>query len=629
MLRDNTSSKNLSKLLESQVRDNAGLGFNSQVFDSQVFDCEELHNHESDNRVPKNPKNDRYKPGEGYHAVPPLYTGTFLPLKPDLVIINYHNSSDSVANVFNVESSTNEPSKDMSKTLRPDAPIVEDWISDSKDETKIESVPKQRESSSVKSFDHVKSSRESSKKVKHPKQSANLETNNQKSRVRMTDPHSNRNVVPTAVLTRSRLVSLNAAKPVPTAITQLTIKSTWLVKHVVNKAHSPVRRLINQRTATKNSNFNKKVTTVKVNKGNLQRALKDKGNPKGGKIYGKGKIKTGKLDFDDVYFVKEIKFNLFSVSQIAPVNVVGSNLTNSTNSFNTASPSDPAVSLKFRIAVKSSFVDLFKYPNDPNIHEVEDIVYSDDEEDVGAEDDLSNLETNISVSPIPTTRVHKDHPVTQIINDLTSGPQIRSMTRMMDVKSDFLYGTVKEEGNGFQRGKIDQTLFIKKKKGYILLVQVYVDDIIFGSTNKKLCKAFEKLMNDKFQMSSMGEHTFFLGLQVNQKDDGIFISQDKYVAEILRKFSFTDVKSASTPIETEKPLLKDLNSKDVMFIYTAYSDSDYAGSSLDWKSITGGCQFLGCRLISWQCKKKTVVATSSTEAEYVAAASCCTQVLWI
>nr|GFC34883.1 putative ribonuclease H-like domain-containing protein [Tanacetum cinerariifolium] len=117
--------------------------------------------------------------------------------------------------------------------------------------------------------------------------------------------------------------------------------------------------------------------------------------------------------------------------------------------------------------------------------------------------------------------------------------------------------------NGFQRGKIDQTLFIKKQKGDILLVWVYVDDIIFGSTNKELCKAFEKLMNDKFQKSSIEELTFFLGLQVKQKDDGIFISQDKYVAEILKKFGLTDGKSGSTPIDTEKPLLKDANGEDV------------------------------------------------------------------
>ncbi|GJX14856.1 putative ribonuclease H-like domain-containing protein [Tanacetum coccineum] len=268
----------------------------------------------------------------------------------------------------------------------------------------------------------------------------------------------------------------------------------------------------------------------------------------------------------------------------------------------------------------------------------------------------------------------------------------------MDVKSSFLYGKIEEEvyvcqppgfedpnfpnkvykvekalhglhqaprawyetlstyllDNGFQRGKIDKTLFIKRYKGDILLVQVYADDIIFGSTKKELCIAFEKLMHEKFQMSSMGELTFFLGLQVQQKKDRIFISQDKYVAEILKKFRFTEVKTASTPMETQKPLLKDEDGeevdvhmymsmigslmyltssrpdimfavcacaryqvnpkvldlhavkkvfrylkgqpklglwypKDSPFDLVAYTDSDYAGASLDRKYTTGGC----------------------------------------
>ncbi|GJV11163.1 putative ribonuclease H-like domain-containing protein [Tanacetum coccineum] len=214
--------------------------------------------------------------------------------------------------------------------------------------------------------------------------------------------------------------------------------------------------------------------------------------------------------------------------------------------------------------------------------------------------------------------------------------------------------------NGFYRGRIDPTLYIKKQKGDILLVQVYVDDILFGSTKKELCTDFEKLMKDKFQMSSMEELTFFLGLQVKQKKDEIFISQDKYVAEILRKFNYTDVKTASTPFDLEKPLVKDRDADDVdvhlyrsmigslmyltasrpdimfavclwysrdsPFELVAYTDSDYAGATQDRKSTTGGCQFLGNRLISWQCKKQIVVATSTTEAEYVAATSCCRQV---
>nr|GEU42952.1 hypothetical protein [Tanacetum cinerariifolium] len=518
------------------------------------------------------------------------------------------------------------------------------------------------------------------------------------------------------------------------------------------------------------------------------------GNPKGGKNAGKGKIRTGKLDFDDVYFVKELKFNLFSVSQMCDKknnflvidteckfdgkadegflvgysvssksfrvfnsrtqivqetlhinflenkpNVAGSGptwlfdidtltksmnyqpttvgnqsnssagvqeqfdaekagednvqhymhfplwssgfknpqntdgdvafevkepefegnklehfiaefedlsannikevndadslvptagqiSTNSTNTFSAAGPSNTTVSPTHR---KYSYVDTSQYLDDPNMPELEDITYYNIEEDVGAEADFTNLESTITVSPIPTTRVHKDHHEKGIDYKEVFAPVARMeairlflayaslmgfMVYQMDVKSIFLYGTIKEE--------------------------------------------------------------------------------DKYVAEILRKFGLTDRKSASTPIDTEKPLLKDSYGEDVdvhtyrlmigslMYLtssrpdimFTVYacarlqvtlkvshlhpvkrifrylkgkphlglwypkdspfnlvasSDNDYAGASLDRKSTTGGCQFLGCRLISWQYKKKTIVATSSTEAEYVAAASCCTQVLWI
>nr|GEV91994.1 putative ribonuclease H-like domain-containing protein [Tanacetum cinerariifolium] len=210
-------------------------------------------------------------------------------------------------------------------------------------------------------------------------------------------------------------------------------------------------------------------------------------------------------------------------------------------------------------------------------------------------------------------------------------------------------------------GKIDKTLFIRRHKGDILLVQVYVDDIIFGSTKKEMCIDFEKLKYDNFQTSYIGELTFFLRLQVKKKKDGIFISQDKYVAKIFEKFRFTEVKTASTQIKTQKPLLKDEDDEevnvymyrsmigsmmyltslmpDIMFTVCAYARfqvnpmvaytvSDYAGASLDKKSTTRGCQFFGCRLISWQCKKQIVIRNSISEAEYVAASSSYGQVLW-
>nr|GEV33037.1 hypothetical protein [Tanacetum cinerariifolium] len=134
---------------------------------------------------------------------------------------------------------------------------------------------------------------------------------------------------------------------------------------------------------------------------------------------------------------------------------------------------------------------------------------------------------------------------------------------------------------------------------------------------------------------------------LSSKKDGIFLSHDKYVSDILKKFGFSSVKSASTPMETHKPLLKDAAGTDVdvhLYRYLkgqptlglwypkdlpleliAYCDNDYSGASLDRKSITGGCQFLGSRLISWQCKKQTIVAISTTKAKYIAASNCCGQ----
>ncbi|GJR47853.1 putative ribonuclease H-like domain-containing protein [Tanacetum coccineum] len=272
-----------------------------------------------------------------------------------------------------------------------------------------------------------------------------------------------------------------------------------------------------------------------------------------------------------------------------------------------------------------------------------------DDEDVGAEADLNNMETTINVSPILTTRIDKDHPKDQIIGDFNSAIQTRRMTKISKEHAMKVW-TLVNLPNGkraigtkwvFRNKKDERGIVVRNKarlvaQGYtqeegivydevfapvarieairymLANLLVYVDDIIFGSTKKSLCDEFEGLMHKRFQMSSMGELTFFLGLQVQQKKDGIFISQDKYVADILKKFDFATVKIVSTPMEPNKALVKDeeANSVDVIMLEL----------SLDRKSTLKGVNFLARGCISWAMLKKqnTIVANSFyTDAKYL------------
>nr|GEX35931.1 retrovirus-related Pol polyprotein from transposon TNT 1-94 [Tanacetum cinerariifolium] len=130
---------------------------------------------------------------------------------------------------------------------------------------------------------------------------------------------------------------------------------------------------------------------------------------------------------------------------------------------------------------------------------------------------------------------------------------------------------------GFSKGSIDPTLFITKYKEDILLVQIYVDDIIFGSTNPNLSKRFEKLMHSKFEMSMIGELKFFLGIQINQSPHGIFINQAKYAQEILIKHGMTSCDSVGTPMATK------------------HLDADLSGTPVDqtkYHSMVGALMYL-------------------------------------
>ncbi|GJT59250.1 retrovirus-related pol polyprotein from transposon TNT 1-94, partial [Tanacetum coccineum] len=183
--------------------------------------------------------------------------------------------------------------------------------------------------------------------------------------------------------------------------------------------------------------------------------------------------------------------------------------------------------------------------------------------------------------------------------------------------------------NKFTRGRIDNTLFIYKSKGDVLLVQVYVDDIIFGSTSYKLCKQFEKLMTKKFEMSMMGELTYFLGLQIKQDDKGILIFQEQYTRSLLKKYEIFYSSSVKKPMVPPNNLGSDLFGKPV-------NETSYRGmigplireknpQKKHLRCLSNTWWKIGC----WSAKKQQSVAMSLAEAEYVAAAGCCTSILWM
>nr|GEY56850.1 putative ribonuclease H-like domain-containing protein [Tanacetum cinerariifolium] len=314
---------------------------------------------------------------------------------------------------------------------------------------------------------------------------------------------------------------------------------------------------------------------------------------------------------------------------------VGQNSRNSTNTFSDIGPSNVVASPTYG---KSSFIDASQLPDDPDMPKLEDITYSDDEDD-GAEADFNNLETSITVSHIPTTRVHKDHHVSQIIGDMSSTTQTRSMTRVVQdqgglshmFNDDFhtcifacflsqeepkrVHQALKDpcfqekidergimvrnkarlvtQGHTQEEGINYEELFTPEARieairlflAYVtfmgfMVYQIDVKSAFLYETIKKDVYVFQpprfedpdhpdkvykvvKALYGLHQAPRAWELIFFLGLQVKQKKDGIFICQDKYVAEILRNFGLTEGKLASTPIDTEKPLLKDTDGEDV------------------------------------------------------------------
>nr|GEU74475.1 uncharacterized mitochondrial protein AtMg00810-like [Tanacetum cinerariifolium] len=733
-----TSSKNINELLASQTNDKTGLGYNSQVFTGAIFDCDDYLTFESDASLPPSPIYYRYQSGNGYHAIPPPYTGKFMLPKPNLVFHNAPNDVEAVHTAFNVELSPTKPNNDLSHTHRPSAPIIEDWVFDSKDESENQ-IPH-----NVPSF-------------VQPTEQSHAQKGSHQHYASMPLPNPQRHVVPTTVVPKSKLVPINAARPITADVPKINGNPQHALKDkgVIDSGCS--RHMIGNMSCL--SDFEE------LNGGYVAFG----GNPKGGKISRKdslgrfdGKVDAGFLvgyfvsskafrntDEDAAFDEKEpefkgrkaesevnvslsssaqskkhddktkreakgkspvesstgyknlsAKFEDFSDNSIIEDDSAGTLVLavrqlspNNTNTFSVAGPSNAAASPTHG---KSSYVDSSQLPDDPNMPELEDITYSDDEDDVGVEAGFNNLETSITISLIPTTRVHKDHPVTQIIGDLSSDTQTRSMTRVAKDQGEAtsiqnakdLEGHTQEEGIDYEKVF---ALVVRIETIWLFLAYASFMGFMMYQMDVKSAFLYGTIKEEVYVCQPLGFEDPDYPNKVYKVVKALYGLHQDHRAW---KFGLTDGKSASTPMDTEKPLLKDRNGEDIdvhtyrsmigslmyltlsrpdiMFVVCAcarfqvtpkashlhavkrifrylkgkphlglwypkdspfnlvpYSDSDYASASLDRKSTIGRCQFLRCRLISWQCKKQTVVATSSTEAEYVAAASYYAQVLWI
>ncbi|GJW90774.1 putative ribonuclease H-like domain-containing protein [Tanacetum coccineum] len=386
----------------------------------------------------------------------------------------------------------------------------------------------------------------------------------------------------------------------------------------------------------------------------------------------------------------------------------------STNTLSTGRPSVSTANIVSAASTPTSAnTDLPTDPKMPGLEDDFDVIPNEgifsrayDDEDVGAEADFNNMDNTIDVSPIPTLRINKDHPKRQILGDPTSAVQTRGKLQ----KASSTHQSLDES---WVEAMQEELLQFKLQKVWVIVNLPY---------GKKVTGTKWVFRNKRDERSIVVKNKARLVAQGFRQEEGIdydevfapvarieairlflafasYIGFTVYQMDVKSAFLYgtigeESIRTATTPIESNKPLVKDedgvdvdvhvyrsmigslmyltasrpdimfavcacarfqvtpkasyLNAvkrifrylkhqpklglwypKDSPFELEAYSDNNYGGASLDRKSTTGGCQFLGRRLISWQCKKQTIVANSTTEVEYVVATNCYGQVLWI
>nr|GEW16170.1 hypothetical protein [Tanacetum cinerariifolium] len=671
-----TSSKNLSQLLASQMNDKTRLGYNTQVFTHSMFDYDEFFTFKSDESLPPSPIYDRYQSGDGYHDVPLPYTRTFMPPKPDLVFHNAPNVNETILTAFNVELSPTKLDTDFFiqpveqvKTPRPSVMTIKTSIPTANHKTTIPKLKsngncRNRKACFVcKSLYHLIIDYDfyEKKMTQTPVRNHAQRGNNQQN-ASMTILNAQRHVVPTVVLTKSKLVPITAARPVTAAISKLHVTRPRPAKPIFTKPHSPPRSHINHSPSLKASTFPPKVTAVKApmvnsvkgNWGNLQHVLKDKGVIDSGC----SRHMTGNMsylsDFEElnggyvaflcisqmcdkrntVLFTETeclvlcLEFKLPDENQVPlrvpskknMYNVDLKHIVSSGNltclfanatldesnlwhrrlgplnfktmnklvkgkfdgkvdegflvGYSVSSKAFRVFNSRTRIVQETLHTNFLE--NKPNVAGEETIqqyvlfpVWSsgstnphntDSDAAFGGKEpkfEGRKPESEVYVSPsrYRNLSVEFEDFSDNNINEVNAADSI------VPVVSDFLYGTIEEEvyvcqPPGFEDPDHPDKVYKEVKALYGLhqAPRVWYETLA------------NYLLENGFQRRKIDQTLFIRsqkGLQVKQKPDGIFISHDKYVAEILRKFGLTDGKSNGTPIDIEKPLLKDPDGENV------------------------------------------------------------------